>query len=208
METLESYEKIHEAAHGHHHSDHDEHHSSSSPAINGKIVAILISLLAALLAIVEMGGKSAQTESVIANIAASDIWNFYQAKKTRTISYEIAADSLEAIIPKSPENAQVVKLIDKWRSTAARYISDPQSGEGSKELLEKAKHLETEREHALAAYHMFEFGGAALQLSIVLASAAVVTGMMILAWAAGGLGLIGAAFGALGWFAPMLLHHL
>jgi hypothetical protein len=53
---------------------------------------------------------------------------------------------------------------------------------------------------------MFEYGAAALQLGIVLASAAVITEMIILAFMAMGLGGLGIAFGLLGWFAPTLIH--
>ncbi|MBS0548450.1 MAG: DUF4337 family protein, partial [Proteobacteria bacterium] len=56
------------------------------------------------------------------------------------------------------------------------------------------------------AYHLFEYGSAAFQLAIVLASAAAVTSVMLLAFAAGGLGLAGAALAGLGFFAPHLLH--
>jgi hypothetical protein len=43
---------------------------------------------------------------------------------------------------------------------------------------------------------------AAFQVGIVLASAAVITGMIGLAWFAGGLGVLGAGLLALGLFAP------
>ncbi len=54
----------------------------------------------------------------------------------------------------------------------------------------------------MARYHHYELSSAAFQVGIVLASATVITGMMALAWLAGGLGIIGLALLALGLFAP------
>jgi hypothetical protein len=45
----------------------------------------------------------------------------------------------------------------------------------------------------------------ALQLGILLASAAVVTDMLWLAYIGAGLGLLGSAFGLMAWFAPHVL---
>ena len=58
----------------------------------------------------------------------------------------------------------------------------------------------------MARYHNYEFASAAYQIGIVLASAAVITGMMVLAYGAGGLGVLGLAFMGLGLFAPEFMH--
>ncbi len=47
---------------------------------------------------------------------------------------------------------------------------------------------------------------AAFQIGIVLASATVITGMIVLTYLAAGLGLIGLAFMAIGFFAPHAVH--
>lgn len=223
MEALETHEKIHEAAHGHHHEHEHEHgeHGHSEPgqkrtpcggkkaesSIRNKLIALLISVLAACLAIVETAGKSAQNASLNENIHASDTWAQYQAKKIRMITLETAADNLEAMLPNpGDQNTTAAKLIKKWRATSARYKSEPDTGDGLKELGEKAKDAESHRDKALAAYHLFEMGAAALQLAIVLASATLVTGAIALAWVSSGLGLLGVALGALGWLAPTALH--
>ena len=59
---------------------------------------------------------------------------------------------------------------------------------------------------ALERYHKYEYASAAFQIGIVLCSAAVVTGMLILAWVAGGVAVLGLIFTSLGLFAPHLLH--
>jgi hypothetical protein len=66
--------------------------------------------------------------------------------------------------------------------------------------------MEEKRDKALEAYHHFEYGSAAFQLAIVLASVAVVTGLAALAFLAGGVGSVGLALMLLGFFAPHLVH--
>jgi hypothetical protein len=95
--------------------------------------------------------------------------------------------------------------IDAWRKTAARYESDPKTGEGRKELAERAKEEEKERDLSLAKYHHYEIASAAFQIGIVLCSAAVITGIVALVWFAGVLGAAGLAVLALGIYAPHIL---
>ena len=179
------------------HVEHMEHASKN------KRVAVLIAALAALLAITEGSGKSAQNESMIANIEASDTWAFYQAKTIRMTTANAIADAIEA---STPGNAAAQPKIDFWRNESKRFDSDPKGNEGRKELAKKAQNSEAKREISLAAYHNFEFGSGALQIAIVLASAGVITGVGLLIAGAAALGVIGAGLCALGWFAPTLLH--
>ena len=72
-------------------------------------------------------------------------------------------------------------------------------------LAEKYEHA---RDTHLARYHHYEYASAAFQIGIVLASAAVITGMIALAYIAGGLGVVGLAIMALGFFNPDYLHSL
>ena len=57
----------------------------------------------------------------------------------------------------------------------------------------------------MAKYHHYELASAAFQIGIVLASAAVITGMIALAWFSGLLGIVGLGVLSLGLFAPHLL---
>jgi uncharacterized protein DUF4337 len=176
-----------------------------------KQIALLIAILALFLAVSEMLGKSANTEAITLNIKVSDTWNFFQAKTIRRTVVLAAADEMKAgIIAVSDSAAKdaMSKQIDEWQKTAARYQSEPkpEGGEGTRELAERAKEAEHERDTALARYHNYEIASAAFQIGIVLCSAAVVTGMLLLAWAAGGVAVLGLVFTAFGLFAPHLLH--
>lgn len=204
MEAHETHEKIHEAVHG-----HGEHGAEDKVSLNRKI-AVGISILAAALAIVEAAGKSAQNNSISANIEAANLWSFFQAKTIRMTTMETAADAVEGLttgagLPEATSEAVAKKVAD-WRATAQRYRSEPETGEGRKELAARAKAAEEARDHALASYHLYEYGAAALQIAIVLCSAATVTGATVLALGAGGLGLVGVGFALLAWLAPTLIH--
>jgi hypothetical protein len=168
-------------------------------------VALVIAILALFLSFSETLGKGAQTEVVTKNIEASDLWAFFQAKDIRRTVVSVAADQtglLGAGLADPAAKAAIDKQVETWRKTAERYDSDPKAGNGRKELEEKAKSAEEERDLSTAKYHHYELASAAFQIGIVLASAAVITGMVVLAWFAGALGVIGAALLALGLFAP------
>ncbi|MBI3500014.1 MAG: DUF4337 domain-containing protein [Proteobacteria bacterium] len=175
---------------------------------HNKKIAILIAILAAFLAISETGGGNAKQVALNANIDASNLWAFFQAKTVRQTVLRTAAETLELEAQglDAERLAQFKKRMEAWAATIARYDSEPATGEGRKELADRAKKAEALRDKALAADHNFEIGSSALQLGIVLASAAVITGAMWLVAAAGGLGLLGAAFAVIGWAAPTALH--
>jgi hypothetical protein len=102
--------------------------------------------------------------------------------------------------------AALQKQIEEWQKTAARYRSEPETGEGTEQLSERAKHAEEQRDLATAKYHHFELASGAFQIGIVLASATIITGIIALAWISGLLALAGLTFTALGMFAPHALH--
>lgn len=186
------------------HAEHAEHAAGAN-----KRIALLIAVIALFLAFSETLGKSANTEALTLNIKASDTWSFFQAKTIRRTVVQAAAEEMkvEAVATtNAAAKAAMTKQIDDWEKTAARYRSEPETREGTNELMERAKEAEHERDMALARYHNYEIASAAFQIGIVLCSAAVITSMVILAWLAGGIGVLGAVFMALGLWAPNLLH--
>jgi hypothetical protein len=174
-----------------------------------KQIALLISVLALFLAFSETLGKAAQTKAISDNVETSNLWAFSQSKGIRLNTLRTIADLLELDIPGISDpalKAAKEKKINEWRKTADRYDSDPHTQEGRKELQAQAREKEAERDKAMAKYHNYEIASGALQIGIVLSSAAVITGMVVLAWIAGGLGIIGLALIALGLFAPEAVH--
>jgi Domain of unknown function (DUF4337) len=186
------------------HAEHAQHAGQSS-----KKIALLISVLALFLAFSETLGKNAQTSTITQNVAANDLWAFYQAKHMRQTVLDAASEQLQIEADRATDpavKARLTKTIANWKKTIARYDSDPASGEGRKELAAKAKVAEHKRDLALARYHHFEVASAAFQIGIVLASAEVITAMAALGWLAGLLGVAGLGFTAIGLWAPHAVH--
>lgn len=189
------------------HAEHAEHASHGG----NKKIALLISVLALFLAFSETLGKSAQTAAITDNVAANDIWAFYQAKHIRGTILRTGAEQLQIEVARTTDPA-VKERIDKtakdWIDNAKRYDDDPKGGEGRKQLMAKAQAAEHKRDLSMARYHNYEFASAAFQIGIVLASAEVITGMAALGWLSGLLGLLGLALTGLGLWAPHALDFL
>ncbi|MBF0178306.1 MAG: DUF4337 domain-containing protein [Magnetococcales bacterium] len=203
MEAHETHEAMHHAAHGGHEG---QGHGSSS---RNKRIAILISIMACLLSIVEIGANSAQNASLAAHIEASNLWAFFQAKTIRMTATRTSAELLETMMPPdlSPERAAAwQKRVADFQASSKRFDSEPQTGEGRKELMVRAKAAEAVHIRALHAYHLYEYSASAMQIGIVLASAAAATGVILLAYLAGCLALVGAAIGLIAKWAPTMLH--
>lgn len=190
-------------SHGHGHgAGHDDHGSN-------KKIGLLIAIMALLLSFAEMGNKLSENESIAKNLESSNLWAFYQAKTIRRTVIQTASEEMKVTSASVTDPATKGALdaqIKKWNDTAARYESEPDTGEGRKELAARAKTAEDRRDFTKARAHIFEFASALLQIGIVLASTAVITELMLLAFAAialslGALGLMGVAI-----WAPMALH--
>ncbi|HTL25698.1 MAG TPA: DUF4337 domain-containing protein [Burkholderiales bacterium] len=177
---------------------HVDHHSN-------KGIALLISVLALVLALSETLGKSHQVAGLAAHIEASNLWSFFQAKTIRQTTMRTAAEAVQAQFGDNAPDA-LKKQIDTWKKTADRYQSEPETGEGRKELADRAKAAEKKRDKSLAAYHHFEIASAAVQIAIVMASASIITSMPVLVWVAGALGALGIAFCVIGLWFPTVIH--
>jgi hypothetical protein len=195
------------------HAEHAQH--AAHEGGHNKQIALIISVLALFLAFSETFGKSSQTAALNFQIEASNLWNFFQAKNIRRTAIIVASESAKIELASTSDESKkalIAKQIDEWTKTAARYQSEPEAGggkgEGTRELSRRAQEMEKERDLQLNKYHNFEFASAAFQIGIVLASAAVITGMMALAWAAIGVGLLGVLLTATGIFVPEMLHNI
>ena len=202
--------EVHEVQHqAEHEIEHGEHSGHDETRSFNKKVALLISVLALFLSLSETMGKSSQTAALNEQIEASNLWNFFQAKNIRRTSVIVASQQGKLDLAGAtgdPQKAALQKQIDEWTKTAERYRTEPETHDGTTELMERAREQEHKRDHSLARYHQFEFASAAFQIGIVLASAAVITTMAALAYLAGALGLVGLGFMALGLWAPHAVH--
>jgi plasmid stabilization system protein ParE len=175
-----------------------------------KKIGLLIAVLALILAFSETLGKSAQTSALGYNIEAANLWSFFQAKTIRMTTLRTAAEQaeldLKGVAGDGAAASAREKRINAWRKTSERYDSEPETGEGRRQLAARAKVSEAKRDRALAAYHHYETASAAVQIAIVLASAAIITGASLLVWISGALGIVGIAFSAIGFWWPTAIH--
>jgi hypothetical protein len=182
-ETLETHEHAEEAAH------HGRRHT-----------ALLIAVLAAGLAFCEQGAQHADTRMSESAVSAADVWAEYQAKSTRAnVSRDLAelASTLTAQQPAAHD-----ALAARFAKSIDHFENDPKTGKAA--LADKARALEAERDAAHLRLEAFDNAAAALQLGIVLTTASVITGSLMLAWGGVLLGVAGAILALLGLVHPEL----
>jgi Domain of unknown function (DUF4337) len=195
-------------SHGHGHGASHDHTDPSS-----KRIAIFITVIGLMLAIVETMAKGAQTNSIASNVEASNLWSFFQAKTIRQTTLRTAAEQMDIDVQlaKDPATRQILeKRVATWKQTADRYQNEgnDESGEGRDQLAKRAKKAETKRDVYMDRYHCYEIGSAAFQIAIVMASVYLLTHISMLLWAAAGLCGLGVTFAAIGFVAPHLIHNL
>src|SRR5215212_8552191 len=159
--------------------------------------ALAIGTLAMLLAITGLGGDNATKEMVNANIQASDTWAFYQAKNVRQTEYRLALDALQLRLQTettltAEQRSAIERQAASYQDTITRYESEPSTGEGKKELAERAQGFEAQRAHAGQQDPNFDYSQALFQIAIVLGSVSIVAAARWLLWLSLGMGLIAA----------------
>jgi len=157
--------------------------------------AVGIAMLAMLLAITGLGGANAAKEATNNNIYAANFYAFFQAKNIRQTDFNLAADAIELAFLQNTglsgeAKAALKAKAEAYRKTAARYETEPETNEGKKELLLRAKEFEQKRDHALKQDPYFDYAEALLQIAIVLISVSIVA---TLPWLALVGGIVGAA---------------
>ncbi len=178
--------------------EHAEPHAHAAPTHDWfrRITAIYVGVTAMLLAIAALGGAEATKEMLNSNIQSSDTYAFYQAKNIRQTLYQTSAAQLELLAAgatalSDSDKAKAAELIKRYRDTVTRYESEPETKEGKKELMAKAKEWDHKRDHAAAKIPNFEYAEAAFQIAIVLGSVAIVAASPALLGVSGVLAFFG-----------------
>ena len=157
-------------------------------AKGNKRVALLIAALALALALTEVAGDDAKTEAQMKNVESANLWAFFQAKTVRQTAVRGLSEMLPLLAPREGREAEVEPLLGRWRATIERWESEPETGEGRRELMARAKQAEAERDAAIRMDGRYDTASALLQVGIVMASAAIITGTAVLIWAGAALG--------------------
>ncbi len=182
-ETMETHEHAEEAAHG-----------------GRRHTALLIAVLAAGLAFCEQGAQHAETRMSQSAVSAADVWAEYQAKSTRANETKDLAQ-IAALLPANAAG-DAAAIQARFSADIARFETDPKSGKQA--LADKAHRLEETRDAAHERLEAFDNAAAALQLGIVLTTASVITGSLMLVWGGLLLGVAGGILALLGLVAPGL----
>ena len=177
QETLERHQHLH-------HNPEDT---------NARRAALVIGVLAAILAVCEMGERSSQNAYLAHHIGASNEYAFYQARQTRALVLSQSA-ALLAVLPSTPETQ---KAAVEATAEAKRLTDDSERGNGANQIQARAAAEQQARDISLHRYEMFELVTSVLQIAIVLASVSVVTRLAPITWVGAGIGLLAAALAGL-----------
>jgi hypothetical protein len=151
---------------------------------------MVISVFALLLAVNSWYGGTLSSKVLNNTIASNNVWAFYQAK---SIKQTLAEQSLDDATYRK-ESEKMAKL----QAKIDRYESDPKTGEGKKELFEKARQLEADRDEAKKRSPWIGYASTMYQLSIVVLSASILAVSMSMFWGSflvAGLGVLLSAQG-------------
>jgi len=167
--------------------------------------ALTISIFAMVLAITSLGGSNAGKEITQENILAANSYAFYQAKSIRQTTLKVAVADLELQLLREPAmpvaaKEAVTKKIEDYKKTVERYESEPETREGKKELMVRAKEHEELRDLAMRRDPWFDYAEGGLQIAIVLLSVSILASLPALYFTGLALGLLGALFSANGFF--------
>ena len=194
--------------------EHAEPHAHAPPTHDWfrRLTAIYVGVAAMLLAIAALGGAEATKEMLNSNIQSSDTYAFYQAKNIRQTLYQTSAAQLELLAAgaaalSDSDKAKAAELIKRYRETVTRYESEPETKEGKKELMAKAKEWDHKRDHAAAKIPNFEYAEAAFQIAIVLGSVAIVAASPALLGVSGVLAVCGILLSLNGYLLVVPLGH-
>jgi hypothetical protein len=141
-----------------------------------KRVALTTALYAVLLAITSLGGNNATKDMMLSQQMSNNQWSYYQAKSIKESFSRDRRESLEAILAeraatmKPYARAAFERMRDAAASDEARYAKEKE------QILAQAKALEKDRDVGRAKDPYFDFGEVLLQLAIVTASIAILSG--------------------------------
>jgi hypothetical protein len=128
---------------------------------NTRRIGILVGMVGILLSVVTIASHRAHTDAVIHRTESNDQWTYYQAKKTRENTEEVALALMSTL---GTDPAQLQAVTHKLEAARAKYAADAEKIQEEA----RAKDKETEKEEHRALY--FDIGEGLLELGLVLCS--------------------------------------
>lgn len=189
--TEEPDVEAHEAVEGVERSHHatQSHHALARPA------AVVVAVLAALLAVASLLASGAASAVLLDQQRASDTYNEMEANSLKRHMNENTSSLLRAIpAPGGTATAALTAATRLDMAASAKYAA------AEDRLLPVARDLEHRRDAAEVQDHDYHLSEVTLQIAIVLVSVAILAGSAPLVFAGGGLGLLGTALLADGYW--------
>jgi len=146
-----------------------------------KRVAATMAVLAAVLAIVSVGGQIMVTEELLNQQKASDQWSYYQAKSIRRYESEVARDMFAGM--------KLTEQSETYAKNAEKYRKDDEEIQKEARALEHESHLHGDQALRLHLGEVF------VEISIVFASLAILTKRPVFWYASMAGGVLGAVVG-------------
>jgi hypothetical protein len=128
---------------------------------NTRRVGILVGVVGILLSVVTIASHRAHTDAVIHRTEANDQWSYYQAKKIRENTEEVALSLMKSL---GTDPAKIESVAPKLEAARAKYAADAEKIQDEA----KAKDEETKKEEHRALF--FDIGEGLLELGLVLCS--------------------------------------
>ena len=128
---------------------------------NTRRVGILVGVVGILLSVVTIASHRAHTEAVIHRTESNDAWAYFQAKKNREYTSEVALTLLHTL---GSDSAKIEASVQKLEAARAKYAADAVKIQDDA----SAKDDETKLEERRAL--RFDIGEGFLELGLVLCS--------------------------------------
>jgi hypothetical protein len=128
---------------------------------NTRRVGILVGVVGILLSVVTIASHRAHTQAVIHRTESNDQWSYYQAKKIRENTAEVALSLMQSL---GTDASRTDAAVHKFEASRAKYASDAEKIQ----VDARAKDKESEVEEHRALY--FDIGEGLLELGLVLCS--------------------------------------
>jgi hypothetical protein len=128
---------------------------------NTRRVGILVGIVGIFLSVVTIASHRAHTDAVIHRTESNDQWSYYQAKKVRENTEEVALALMSAL---GTDPSKTEAVVHKLEAARGKYASDAEKIQ--EEARAKDKECEREERRALR----FDIGEGLLELGLVLCS--------------------------------------
>jgi hypothetical protein len=128
---------------------------------NTRRVGILVGVVGIFLSVVTIASHRSHTQAVIHRTESNDQWAFYQAKKIRENTSDVALQLLQSL---TPDAAKAAPMAQKLETARDKYADD------AKGIMKDAQAKDTESEIEEQRALRFDIGEGLLELGLVLCS--------------------------------------